>query len=92
MTAIGERIRAERIEAGLTQRQLAESVDVGTPHISKIENGRENPSDALITLIAKRLDVNRDELLLVAGRVPYDIMARLTASPQRAARYLRRFE
>ena len=42
----------------MTQRVLAERVGVGTPHISKIEAGRENPSDELLRNIAEVFTAN----------------------------------
>jgi transcriptional regulator with XRE-family HTH domain len=67
---IGQRIKRERLRLQLTQRQLATKVDVGVPHISKVEADRENPSDDLLRRLAKVFKVDADELLLVARRLP----------------------
>ena len=89
---IGQRIKRERLSKSLTQRALAESVGVGTPHISKIEAGRENPSDELLQRIAEVLDCDFDELLLVAGRVPPDLMEGFAPDPQGALEFLRQWK
>lgn len=46
-------VRWARDHAGLTQVELAERAEVTVTHISHIENGRADPSLALIQKIAK---------------------------------------
>jgi transcriptional regulator with XRE-family HTH domain len=73
MTTIGARIRALRVDAGLSQRQLAAKVEVGFPHLSKIEAGKETPSADLVQRIADSLNADADELLLLADRIPEEL-------------------
>ncbi|NNJ48427.1 MAG: helix-turn-helix transcriptional regulator [Acidimicrobiia bacterium] len=75
----------------MTQRQLAERVSVGVPHISKIEADRENPSDELLERIAQVFNGDVDELLLVARRVPDELIERLASDPATALEFLRTF-
>ena len=89
---IGQRIKRERLSLGMTQRDLAEEVGVGPPHISKIEAGRESPSDELLRNIAEALDCGFDELLLTARRIPPDVMEALASDPQGSLEYLRRWK
>ena len=89
---IGRRIRRERLERSMTQRALADAVDVGVPHISKIEAGRENPSDDLLRRIADVFGCDADEFLLVARRIPQDLMERLAADPRQSLEYLRQWK
>ena len=89
---IGERIKRERRAVGMTQRDLAHRVQVGVPHISKVEAGRESPSDELLHRIAEVFDLDPDELMLVAGRVPDDVVEDLAADPVRALEFLRTFQ
>lgn len=49
---VGDRIRQLRHEAGLTQRQLAETLGVTPSYISKLENGTEEPGNSLLGFIA----------------------------------------
>ena len=88
---IGQRIKRERLAADMTQRELAGAVNVGVPHISKVEAGRENPSAELLHRIAEVLQLNYDELMLSAGRVPDDVVEDLAADPARALEFLRTF-
>ena len=60
---IGSRIRNIRIQRGLSQEQLAESVGVGTAHISHIETGNSTPSLRTMLDIINALDCSADELL-----------------------------
>ena len=87
--SIGQRIKRERLSLSMTQRVLAERVGVGTPHISKIEAGRENPSDELLRNISVVFNCEFDELLLVARRVPPDLMEKLAANPRHSLEFLR---
>ena len=73
----------------MTQRDLAQQVEVGVPHISKIEAGRENPSDDLLERIAAALRLDVEELLLVARRVPQSYLERMAAEPEQALEFLR---
>lgn len=56
--SIGHLIKRERMAQDLTPQQLAEQVGVGVPHISKVEAGRENPSDDLVQRLASALDLD----------------------------------
>lgn len=51
-TTIGQNIRAARGSAKLTQRALAEKVDVDPMLVSKWERGWHKPSDENLTLVA----------------------------------------
>lgn len=61
--SIGVRIRAVRIEKGLTQEQLAERAGVGTTHVSHIETGNTIPSLKVFIDIINTLGCSADELL-----------------------------
>lgn len=89
--SIGERIKRERLKLELTQRELAEAVDVGVPHISKIEADRESPSDDLLRRLAKVFKVDEEELLLAARRVPESVVEDLAEDPAAGLAFLREF-
>lgn len=63
----GERIRAARLRAGLTQVQLAGRLGVVQHNISALETGRENPSLERLYGLAKAI-----------GCPPSDFDARLS--------------
>ncbi len=73
MSELGDRVRELRLGAGLSQRELATKVGVGFPHISKVENGVQIPSEDLLTSIAGAVGASADELLQLADRVPNDL-------------------
>lgn len=75
----------------MTQRELAEAVGVGVPHISKVEAGRENPSDELLFRLAEVFKVDPEELLLVARRIPDSLVDNLVENPADALVFLRTF-
>lgn len=89
---IGQRIKRERLNRQLTQRDLADAVGVGVPHISKVEAGRENPSDELLAKLAGVFGVDPDELLLVARRVPPEFLEKLAQDPSQSLEFLRTWE
>ncbi len=88
---IGQRIKRERLALGITQRDLAQRVDVGVPHISKVEAHRENPSDALLERLGEVFSVPSDELMLVARRLPPQVFEQLASDPAQALEFLRSF-
>ncbi|OGO23512.1 MAG: hypothetical protein A2144_00080 [Chloroflexi bacterium RBG_16_50_9] len=74
----GARIRELRIKARLTQRKLADSIGIDFTYISKLENGQlPPPSEKVISRLAEVLAVKRDELIALAGKIPFDIAREL---------------
>jgi len=70
----GARLRELRKQFGLTQRALAEKLDVDFSYLSKIESGvAPPPSEKVILRLAEVLNADRDELLTLAGKIPPDI-------------------
>jgi transcriptional regulator with XRE-family HTH domain len=81
----GERIRELRQVKNLTLRDLAKKVRVTFTYLSKIENQKlsfgEFPSDDLIVKLARVLDADPDELLLLAEKIPQAIRKRVLERP-----------
>jgi transcriptional regulator with XRE-family HTH domain len=70
----GARLRELRIQARLTQRELADKVSIDFSYLSKIENGvLPPPSEKVILRLVEVLNADKDELLTLAGKVPSDI-------------------
>jgi transcriptional regulator with XRE-family HTH domain len=59
-------IQREREARGITQEQLAERSGIHSTTVGKIERGAQIPSIALLTILAKALDVSVLELLRAA--------------------------
>ncbi len=88
---VGARIRRRRTELGLSLVELAGTVGIGAPHLSKIERGLEQPSETLLANVATALAIDADELMLGAGLVPRWMVEALAVDPARAAATLRRW-
>ena len=70
----GVRLRELRIQARLTQRELADRVNIDFTYLSKIENGvLPPPSERVILQLTEALNADKDELITLAGRIPPDI-------------------
>lgn len=58
----GERVRELRLEAGLSQEQLAHKAEVHRTYIGSVERGEQNASLVLIYMIALALEVDVTKL------------------------------
>lgn len=61
--AMGNRIRAKRLEMGLTQEKLAEKSEISPSHVGEIERGTSICSLSVLVSIADVLDLNLDMLV-----------------------------
>lgn len=59
---IGERLRDERTEAGISQRELARRLGVSASLISQIETGQSKPSVGTLYAIVTELGVSLDRI------------------------------
>ena len=87
----GERIRELRKKKGMTLRELAPLVGVGFHYISKIENEKldfgDYPGEDLIVKLATALEVDTDELLILAKKIPEGIKKRVIERPDAFRRF-----
>ena len=60
---IGENIRKARKEAGVSQKELAERLQVYQKDISRWENGERTPTMEVFTKICRELNASADEIL-----------------------------
>lgn len=99
MTAMtfGRRLRHLRHAAGLTQAALATAAGIDHTYLSKLECGAiEPPSERTVVRLAERVGLDRpdellalrDDMLLLAGKIPADVRAIILAHPE-ACRLLR---
>ena len=73
MEKFGEFIKNIR-KSKMTQREFAEQLGVGSPYISKLENGIEKtPSDQLLYKMAEILGVDEAVLFQKSGRLPRNL-------------------
>lgn len=84
--SFGNTIRYLRKEKGYTQRDLAEKVGINFTYLSKIENDKlkqiQFPSEDTIIKLARELEANEEELLLLAEKVPENIRQRVIQKPE----------
>jgi HTH-type transcriptional regulator, competence development regulator len=82
----GQKIRELRKAKGLGQRAVAAEVGINFTYLSKIENDRVDfaafPSEETIRKLAKVLDADVDELLLMAKKIPDHIRQRVLERPE----------
>ncbi|MEQ9411357.1 MAG: helix-turn-helix domain-containing protein [Fuerstiella sp.] len=85
MTTVGQRIREIRKQRNLTQRQLAQRVGINFTYLSRVENDRldadQTPREETLQKIARALETDADELLLLARRIPHALRERILAKP-----------
>lgn len=62
-TALGEAIRRERKNKGITQEELAEMLGVTPTHVKHIESGHRKPSVEILFLMADILNLSLDAIL-----------------------------
>lgn len=60
---LGENIRSARLDAGLTQVQLARMMSVNHVCISNWENGKRFPNPEMLSLIRAALGIKVDDIL-----------------------------
>lgn len=61
---IGKRIKSARLEKHLSQIKFAELINVSTPYLSDIENGKTNLSLEIFVRIVEVLQVSADWLIM----------------------------
>ena len=71
---LGKRIKELRKNAGFTQEQLAELIDIETTSLSGIESGRHFPSLPTIEKIANKLNVELKSLFDFNHLIPIETM------------------
>ena len=85
VTTGGQRIREIRKSRNLTQRELADRVGINFTYLSRVENDRlddeQTPREETLQRIAKALDADPDELLLLARRIPDAYRDRILSRP-----------
>jgi transcriptional regulator with XRE-family HTH domain len=70
LDALGALIRAQRVTAGLSLRELAELTKVSNAYLSQIERGLHEPSISVLDAIGTALDVPLETFLARAGLLP----------------------
>jgi transcriptional regulator with XRE-family HTH domain len=81
----GQKIRELRKTKALGQRAVAAEVGINFTYLSKIENDKVDfapfPSEELILKLAKALDADADDLLILAKKIPDCVKKRVLQRP-----------
>jgi transcriptional regulator with XRE-family HTH domain len=73
----GQRIKRKRRDLELTQRDVAERLEIDFTYLSKLENDRgEPPGERTIKRLAEVLQEDEEDLLALAGKVPEELRDR----------------
>ena len=72
--AFGKIIRQARKDKGYSQRALAKLLELDFTYLSKLENNRADypPKEEIIRALADSLELNPEELIFLAGRIPHN--------------------
>ena len=65
-------IRTSRKNKGYSQRELAKLIGLDFTYLSKLENDRAEyaPKEEIIRKLARHLELDEEELIFLAGRIP----------------------
>ncbi len=63
MSDIGDKIKSERLNKSLKQKELAVRVGISISYMSDIERGRTNPSIQTFKKISDTLNIKASELI-----------------------------
>jgi HTH-type transcriptional regulator, competence development regulator len=90
----GKLIRQARKDKGYSQRELAAMLSVDFTYLSKLENDRADyaPKEEVIRSLARNLDINEEELIFLAGRLPQQYEALLKQNPKEMQALFRRMQ
>ena len=72
LDGIGDRLRHERVRAGLSQRELARRVGLSASLISQLESGLSKPSVGTLYALVTELDASLDSIIRGEPYVPDD--------------------
>ena len=85
----GTMLRQLRRRKGLGIRSLAKEVKVDHSYLSRIESYRARPSEQIIRKLAKVLNYDEAELMILADRLPHKWRPAIKKAPQEAAYLIR---
>jgi transcriptional regulator with XRE-family HTH domain len=75
-TIFGDKIRIQRVEKRITQRQLAAAIEIDTATYCKIEKGDRRAKREQVITLANLLEIDTKELIrLWSADKVYDIIA-----------------
>jgi len=71
VSTLGGVLRAYRKRARLSMTQMAAQLEISTSYLSRLEHGTSaHPSPMVLTRMAKRLHIPREDLYALTGSIP----------------------
>ena len=89
---VGERIKAARKQAGMTQGELAEKLEISYVGVSQWESGRRNPKASTLARIAEVLDVPLGYLTEAHVMGSYELQDFVRRAWPRADNYVKKLQ
>ncbi|MGH7451516.1 MAG: helix-turn-helix domain-containing protein [bacterium] len=86
---LGMRLRELRNNKNLSIKALAKKLKVNHAYLSRIESGRVQPSEQILTKISKALKHDEAELMLLADRIPTEWRSTIKKIPEETAHLIR---
>ena len=87
---LGRYLRGLREQRGVSLKTAAPALEISYTYLSKLENGKQDPSDDTLRRLAHYYGVSEDQVALAAGRLPVDVQEILERHPSEAVDLLRR--
>lgn len=87
--SFGSVMREMRYQKGMGIKKLAPELGVDYTYISRIENNQALPSENVIEKLAEYFGQDKDELMILADRIPCDVMEILRRNPKKALQLIR---
>ncbi len=88
--SFGAFLRKIRTEKGYSIKQLSPKLNVNYSYLSKLENGHSMPSEEFVDRISNVFEIEKEELMVRAGKIPNDVIEILQNNPQAAIDFLRK--
>lgn len=79
---VGALIKNARAAKGISAAFLAEKVGLTQSTISRVESGERELSEEKLSLVAKVLEMDDNEIFLAAGVIPSDLKEKLLNDPK----------
>lgn len=86
---LGTTLKEMREKAQVGLKRLAREAGISASYLSKIENGKAQPSEDVITRLSALLGADPAVLLLQGDRIPLELQEILRSRPQEALQVLR---
>lgn len=89
----GVSVHKARMNNGISLRKFASKINISPSYLSRIERDSVPPPEIdKIESIAKNLDIDSDDLIATAKKIPRDIISIIHSNPRKFFEAIRRFK